>query len=96
MTIKHYSLEETEHTFNSIADMGCFTMTRLEVSNLRDRFMSACKSRCCGETENATRKIGQVRAIVDYLFETRKIDHHTMGQLFELSSKIMGIYTMAD
>lgn len=89
-TIIYYSLEETEHDYNNIMEI-CYTMTRAEIDNLRDRFMSACRSRCNGETDNAANKIAQVRAIVDFLFETRKIDHHLMARLCTLTGKIMGI-----
>lgn len=90
MATIYYSLEETEHSYNYIMDL-CFTMTRLEVSNLRDRYMSACRSRCNGETENALRKIEYIRSIVDFLFETRKIDDYTMRALHVLTGKVMGI-----
>ena len=88
--IVFYTEDQTGNEFDYIMEI-CYTMTKLEISNLKDRFLSASRSRNRYEDENAAAKIAIVRGIIDYLFETRKIDHHIMGELHTLSAKVMGI-----
>jgi hypothetical protein len=88
--IVYNTVEETERSYNYIMDI-CVTMTRLEISNLKDRYLSASRSMNNGEKDLAASKIAQVRAIVDFLFETHRIDHHLMGELHKLTAMVMGI-----
>lgn len=88
--LEYYTEEQTEQKFDEIMDK-CFTLSRAEILNLGQLIVSTCQSRWAGETDNATRKVAGFRSILDFLFESKRIDNDVFKKLHMLTGYVMGI-----
>lgn len=87
--IEYYTEEQTEQKFDEIMDK-CFTLSRAEILNLGQLIVSTCRSRWSGEGDNAARKVAGFRAILDFLFESKRIENEIYKKLHTLTGYVMG------
>lgn len=92
MTVRRYTAEEINDSFAGIM-AECGTLSRHEEWTLLQLLQSTRESLEHGEGPNAARKIDRVRAVLDFLFEARRIPNEAFTRLHDLTARVMGYYT---
>ena len=92
MATRRYTAEEINDAFAEIM-AECGTLSRHEEWTLLQLLQSTWESLDREEGPNAARKIDRARAVLDFLFEARRIPNEAFVRLHDLTARVMGYYT---